>query len=88
MESGSNPSPNAPLPLELKKALRAFKKRLKLTKLDDESKLGVGPMSGGSQSRVFAIRAPDSFPPETWKELVRWGRLRDAGSGTYELVEI
>ena len=40
---------------ELKRALKAFRKRLKLTRLDDESKLGGGAMSGGSASSVVAI---------------------------------
>ena len=32
-----------PSPQELKAALKAFKKRLKLTCLDDQSRIGVGP---------------------------------------------
>jgi len=32
---------------ELKRAFKAFKKRLKLTRLDDESRLGRSPLTGG-----------------------------------------
>jgi hypothetical protein len=32
----------------LRNALKAFKKRLKLTALDDDSRLGRGPFSGGA----------------------------------------
>ena len=43
--SGSEPSdsrsaPGAPTAEELRRALKAFKKRLKLARLDDESRLG------------------------------------------------
>ncbi len=71
---------------ELKRALKAFKKRLKLTRVDDESRLGHGPMSGGGGSRIVAITPPDQYPKAVWEELVRQGRLKHAGQGTYELV--
>ena len=74
-------------PHELKKALKAFKKRLKLMRLDDESKLGVGPLSGGRDSGLVAIRPPSEFPQEIWDELVQQGRLKDAGHGMYEIVQ-
>jgi hypothetical protein len=80
---------NAPQPMaspqELKAALKAFKKRLKLTCLDDQSRIGVGPMSSGRSSGIVAITPPDQYPAEIWEELVRQGRLRRAGSGMYEL---
>jgi hypothetical protein len=38
----------------LKSAMKAFKKRLKLTALDDDSNLGRGPFSGGPKG-VYAI---------------------------------
>ena len=44
---------------ELKKALKAFKKRLKLTRLDDESKLGHSPLTG-NKGKVVSIQAPAS----------------------------
>jgi hypothetical protein len=71
-------------PQVLKHALKAFKKRLKLTALDEDSRLGKGPFSKGSQG-VVAIRPPNQYPPEVWRELVRQGRLRDSGHGMYEL---
>lgn len=72
---------------ELKQALKAFKKRLKLTRLDAESGLGGGPLSGGRRSEIVAITPPNQFPQAVWDELVRQGKLKKAGRGTYELVE-
>jgi len=71
-------------PEVLKRALRAFKKRLKLTALDDDSSLGRGAMSGGPRG-IFAISPPSQFPREVWDELCRQGKLRDSGQGLYEL---
>ena len=73
-------------PEELKRALKAFKKRLKLTALDDDSRLGRGALSGGSTG-VFAIRPPSQFPQEVWGELCKLGKLRDSGHGLYELSQ-
>jgi hypothetical protein len=73
-------------PEMLKSALKAFKKRLKLTALDDDSRLGRGAFSSG-HTGVFAIRPPDRFPPQVWVELCRQGRLRDSGHGLYELAK-
>jgi hypothetical protein len=71
---------------ELKKALKAFKKRLKLARLEDESRLGHGATSKGGRSDIVAVPAPNQFPRELWEELVRQGRLRSAGHGLYELI--
>ncbi len=71
---------------ELKRAMKAFKKRLKLTRLDDESRLGYGPMSGGGGSSIVAIMPPNQYPKALWEELVRQGKLKHAGHGTYEPV--
>ena len=84
----TDPTPNAgpPTPDELKKAFKAFRKRLKLTRLDDESRLGGGPLSGGRPSEIIAITPPREFRQAVWDELVRQGKLKRAGQGTYELV--
>jgi hypothetical protein len=68
-------------------AMKAFRKRLKLMKLDDESRLGHGPMSGGGRSGVVAITPPNQFPKDVWEELVEQGKLRRAGRGIYELID-
>jgi hypothetical protein len=74
-------------PEVLKNAMKAFKKRLKLTALDDDSRLGRGPFSGGATG-VFAIRPPDQYPREVWEELHRQGKLRDSGHGLYALAKV
>lgn len=70
-----------------KKALKAFKKRLKLTQLDDESRLGHGPMSGGGKEQVVSIQPPAGFGREIWEELAEAGILRRDGIGFYQLVK-
>ncbi len=75
-----------PTPQDLKAALKAFKKRLKLTRLDAESNIAGGPLSSGRGSGIVAITPPNQFPPEVWAELVKQGKLKKAGGGTYELV--
>ena len=77
--------PAGPTPQELKSALKAFRKRLKLTQLDDQSRIGRGPMSGGHASAIVAITPPDQFRPAIWEELARQGKLKRAGNGTYAL---
>ncbi|HSV27797.1 MAG TPA: hypothetical protein VLH60_07880 [Sedimentisphaerales bacterium] len=78
--------PQAIPPEVLKSALKAFRKRLKLTRLDDDSRLGKGPFSSGPQG-VYAITPPSQFPREVWLELERQGRLRNAGHGLYQLAD-
>lgn len=70
---------------EMREALKAFRKRLKLTKLDDESRLGNRQMTGGHASQIDAIIPPSEFAPEVWQSLVRAGALRDVGQGFYML---
>ncbi len=85
MSTPDAPPPTGPTPQELKSALKAFRKRLKLTQLDDQSRLGYGPMTGGQQSSIVAITPPDQFPAAVWEELARQGKLKRAGSGMYAL---
>ena len=70
-----------------KKALKAFKKRLKLTRLDDESRLGRSPLTGSGGDKVISIQAPAGFGKEIWEELVEAGFLRRDGIGFYELIK-
>jgi hypothetical protein len=80
------PVPGGPSPQELKLAFKAFKKRLKVTRLDNDSKLGVGPLSS-SKGSITAIAPPNQYPPAIWDALVRQGKLKSAGHGLYSLVE-
>jgi hypothetical protein len=70
----------------LKQAFGAFKKRLKVTKLDQESKLGASrPMTSGKKVENLGIQPPNQFPREVWKELARQGRIKDMGGGFYTM---
>jgi hypothetical protein len=64
------------------KALKAFKKRLKLTQLDDES----GLSRGSKTSRIVGITPPAEFPREVWEELVALGKLKREPYGMYALA--
>lgn len=83
------PSPAAPPPLDeetLKRALSAFKKRLKLTRLDQESKLGASrPMTSGKKVGELGIIPPNDFPREVWRELARQGKIKDYGGGFFTM---
>ncbi len=74
-------------PDSLKQALKTFRKRLRLTRLDAESRLGGGALSGGKNSGIVAIRPPSSYPNEVWEELVKQGKLRHEGEGLYGLAD-
>jgi hypothetical protein len=75
-----------PSPEELKAAFKAFKKRLKLTRLDHESRLGGSPLTG-RHSQITGIVPPTDYPPAVWDELVRQGKLKKLGGGIYGLAE-
>ncbi|MGD9636486.1 MAG: hypothetical protein AB7G28_05725 [Pirellulales bacterium] len=77
------PQPSAD---ELAKAYKAFKKRLKLTQLDDASRIGVGPMSSGGKSGIVAISPPREYPKAVWEALVEQGKLKRASQGQYGLA--
>lgn len=73
-------------PEQLKAAMTAFKKRFKLTRLDDESRLGGGrPTTSGRKSNVVGIIPPNQFPKEIWQELTRQGKIKDVGGGFYAM---
>lgn len=68
----------------LKRAMNAFKKRLKVTRGDDEVSSNRNPMSRGVSSSIVGVRAPEQYSPDIWARLVAEGRLRDAGDGLFE----
>jgi hypothetical protein len=68
----------------LKRAVKAFRKRLKLARLDEESRIG-GAMSAGERSGLVGVEPPDTYPPDVWAELVRQGRLLESGHRQLEL---
>ena len=74
-------------PQYLKQALKAFKKRLKLARLDDESALGGRFTTKGGNSGIIGILPPNQYPQSVWDELEQLGKLRRSGQGLYELVQ-
>ena len=83
----AGPPPDAPSSEQLRKAMKAFKKRLKLARLDAESGLGHGATSSGRRSGIISIVPPHQYPKAVWDELVRRGRLKYVGQGLYEPVD-
>jgi hypothetical protein len=70
---------------ELKSAYNAFKKRWKLTALDQESRIGRNPLSSGQKSSIAGIRPPNQFSQEIWDELTKQGRIKHTGGGFYAM---
>ena len=87
VESDATSAVEPPSKEELKRAFKAFKKRLKVTRADDENRMGYGPMSGGNQSAIVAVTPPNQYPRAVWQELVAQGKLKNAGQGMYELAQ-
>ncbi len=71
----------------LKRALKAFRKKLKNARRDDESRLGSRYTTYGKTSSISAITPPNQYPAAVWEKLTEEGRLKNAGQGTYELPE-
>jgi hypothetical protein len=69
----------------LRRALKAFRKSLKVTRLDEESSLGGRGMTAGRHSGVVGITPPGAFPRAVWDQLVKQGRLKGGRNGIYEL---
>ncbi|MDF1839674.1 MAG: hypothetical protein P1V35_17545, partial [Planctomycetota bacterium] len=65
----------------LKRAMKAYRKTLKVTILAAETTLGGGATSTGRSSGIVGVIPPDRYPTETWNELVRQKRLLDGGRG-------
>ena len=68
---------------ELNEAMRAFRKRLKLMRLEDESKLRGRRLTAGRGSSIDAIMPPGEFPREIWQALEQAGKLEHTGQGFY-----
>ena len=81
------PHADAPSAETCRRAMRAFRKRLALTRLDEESKISSHSLlTKGADSRIAAIVPPIDWPESVWQELVRQGKLRYMGHGFYELT--
>ena len=74
--SGAAGSPAEIPPEQLKLAYKAFKKRLKLTRLDSESKLGVGPLSSGGAGGWWASPRLTNTPSRFGMNLFGRGNSR------------
>lgn len=78
------PAAQKPSPEELKAALKAFKKRIKVTQLDSDSSFTKSPLSGG-KTQILSITPPNQYPKAVWDALVAEGKLKYVGQGMYEL---
>ena len=72
----------------LKRALKAYRKRLKIARLDDEASSSRNPLSKGAESGILGVRPPEQYPQDIWDMLVAQGKLRDAGHGLLELATV
>lgn len=83
--SASAPQGEAPSRETCRRALRAFRKRLALTRLDEESRIGGhSALTSGKDSQMSAIVPPSEWPDCVWQELVRQDKLRYVGHGFYQ----
>ena len=67
-------------------AMRAYRKRLKLARLDEESKIGNRQLTGGHKSEIDAIIPPTEFRNAVWQALAADGELKNTGQGFYQLA--
>lgn len=72
-------------PEVLRDAMKAFRKRFKLMRLDHESKLGRSPLSTGKDAGFDSILPPEKFPVDVWRVLVSKGELESTGRGFYKI---
>jgi hypothetical protein len=70
---------------EMRKAVKAFKKKLKMMQLEEDSRLGHSPLTG-SKTTITSIQPPTGFGREIWEELADKGFLKRDGGGFFELV--
>jgi hypothetical protein len=73
----------------VKAAYKAFKKRLSITQLVQDSKWKHQQLTGGSTCKIVAINTPLDldFPPTVWDELVKRGRLNRTRDGLLAIPE-
>ena len=73
----------------VKAPYKAFKKRLHITQLVQDSKWQHQQLTGGSTCTIVAINAPLDldFPPIVWNELVKLGRLNRTRDGLLAIPE-
>jgi len=69
----------------LKRALRAFRRKIKTLRRDDESRIGSRYTTTGRPSNICAITPPHDYPAPVWEKLVELKRLKRAGQGTFQL---
>ena len=72
----------------LREAMKAFRKRMKLTRLDHESKLGRNPLTSGKAASFESILPPHQYPAAVWQALVARGELESTGQGFYKLPTV
>ncbi len=70
---------------ELRHAMKMFRKRLRLSRLSDESRLSGRYTSKGETSKIDAIIPPTEIPTAVWAALVEKGGLEYTGEGFYKL---
>jgi hypothetical protein len=68
-----------------KKAFKAFKKRVKMHQLSDDSALGHSPLTG-ARSKIVAIQPPSGYGKDVWEALADKGYLKRDSGGFYEMV--
>ncbi|MEO1129847.1 MAG: hypothetical protein AAFX05_09115 [Planctomycetota bacterium] len=71
---------------EMKAAMKAFRKRLKLARLADESSLKGRRLTSGKASEIDAILPPQEYGWHVWDALARAGKLEHTGGGFYALT--
>jgi len=86
IQEAPEPPPLPEVPDEtLRSAMKAYRKRMKLMKLDHESKLGRSPLTSGKDASFESILPPEDFAPEVWQVLAARGELEATGHGFYKL---
>lgn len=71
---------------ELHKAIKSFRKRINAAQLEEDSRLGRGPI-GSSKSKIVSMQPPPGFGRAIWDELVEKGYLKADGGGFYQMTD-